>query len=100
MVRPDLYYQFNYQTNYNLFVFKWAYFPIHECELYKYGVNKVLDYFIVVWWIEPPISNFSKVEFKIKISKQVILAFTKLLDHVGIDKHIVERLQMYFLNCM
>ena len=93
MVRPDLYYQFNYQTNYNLFVFKWAYFPIHECELYKYGVNKVLDYFIVVRWIKTPVSSFSKVGFNWKISKEVGLAFSnkRLFDYVRIDKHIVER---------
>ena len=53
---------------------------------------KVLDYFIVVRWIETPVSSFSKVGFNWKISKEVGLAFSykRLFDYVLIDKHIVE----------
>ena len=100
MSRPDLLYPLKQQTNYNLLVLKWKSLSIHACELYRYGVNKVRNYFIVVRWIETPVSSFSKVGFNWKISKKVGLAFSnkRLFDYVRINKHIVERPQIYFFN--
>ena len=96
MSRPDSLYPFKQQTNYNLPVLKWKKLSIHACELYRYGVGKVFDYFIVVRWIKTLVSSFSKVGFNWKISKEVGLAFSdkRLFDYVRIDRHIVERPQI------
>ena len=98
--RPDSLHPFKQQTNYNFTVLKWEELPIHAGKLNRYGVDKVLNDFIIVRWIETQVSSLSKVRLDWKISKQICLAFPnkKLLDYVRIDKHIVESPQINFLN--
>ena len=98
--RPDLLHALKQQTNYNFAVLNWEGLPIHAGKLYRYGVDKGLNDFIVVLLIETPVSSLFNVWLDQKISKEIFLAFLNkgLLDYVYIDKHIDECSQIYFLN--
>ena len=75
MVRPNILNPFKQQSNYDSTVCTLEELFIHACELYKYSVDKNHDYFIVVQWIETPVSSLFKNEMELENIEGDLLGF-------------------------